>query len=80
MQFTMLMVPVYVRMLRGEIPRLFAKEEKMQLNRARVLSQGDDVTLISTGICTEEAMRATKVLRERGAGIQHLHVTTLKTV
>ena len=70
--------PVYVRMLRGEIPRLFAKEEKMQLNRARVLSQGDDVTLISTGICTEEAMRATKVLRERGAGIQHLHVTTLK--
>ncbi|MBI5082745.1 MAG: transketolase [Chloroflexi bacterium] len=37
--------PVYVRMLRGEIPRLFAKEEKMQINRARVLSQGDDVTL-----------------------------------
>lgn len=70
--------PVYVRMLRGEIPRLFAKEEKMQVNRARVLSQGDDVTLISTGICTEEAMRATKILRERGVSIQHLHVTTLK--
>ncbi|MBI5347845.1 MAG: transketolase [Chloroflexi bacterium] len=70
--------PVYVRMLRGEIPRLFAKEEKMQINRARVLSQGNDVTLISTGICTEEAMRATKVLRERGVGIQHLHLTTLK--
>ena len=70
--------PVYVRMLRGEIPRLFAKEEKMQISRARVLSQGDDVTLISTGICTEEAMRATKVLRERGVSIQHLHVTTLK--
>jgi len=70
--------PVYVRMLRGEIPRLFAKEETMQINRARALSHGDDVTLISTGICTEEAMRATKVLRERGVSIQHLHVTTLK--
>jgi transketolase len=70
--------PVYVRMLRGEIPRLFAKEDKMQINRARVLSQGDKITLISTGICTEEAMRATKVIRGRGIAVQHLHVTTLK--
>lgn len=70
--------PVYVRMLRGEIPRLFAKEEKMQLNQARMLSQGDDITLISTGICTEEAMRATQVIRARGISIQHLHITTLK--
>jgi transketolase len=50
----------------------------MQLNRARVLSTGDDITLISTGICTEEAMRATKVIRSRGISIQHLHVTTVK--
>jgi transketolase len=70
--------PVYVRMLRGEIPRLFDPSDRMQLNKARVLSRGTDVALISSGICTEEAMRATNVLRERGVSIQHLHVTTLK--
>ena len=70
--------PVYVRMLRGEIPRLFAASEPLQLGHARTLSPGTDITLFSSGICTEEAMRATSVLRERGVSIQHLHVSTLK--
>jgi transketolase len=70
--------PVYIRMLRGEIPRLFDRAQPMQLNRARVLSAGGDVTLFSSGVCTEEAMRATQVLRERGVSIHHLHISTLK--
>lgn len=70
--------PVYVRMLRGEIPRLFDKSEPMVFNRARVLSTGSDIALITSGICTEEAMRVTSVLREHGVSIQHLHVSTLK--
>jgi transketolase len=70
--------PVYVRMLRGEIPRLFDSAEPLRLGQARVLAKGDDVTLFSSGICTEEALRATAVLRDRGVSIQHLHVTTLK--
>jgi transketolase len=68
--------PVYVRMLRGEIPRLFA--DPMQFNHARVLSTGDDVTLLSAGICTEEALRAAAALRARGVTLQHLHITTHK--
>ncbi|NUM45911.1 MAG: transketolase [Anaerolineales bacterium] len=68
--------PVYVRMLRGEIPRLFA--DPMQFNHARVLSTGDDVTLLSAGICTEEALRAAAILRARGVALQHLHITTHK--
>ncbi len=70
--------PVYVRMLRGEVPRLFERGDPMRLNRARVLSRGADVAILSSSICTEEAMRATAVLRQRGVGIQHLHVSTLK--
>jgi transketolase len=70
--------PVYIRMLRGEIPRLFPAAEPLHLGRARVLSRGSDLTLLSTGICTEEALRAIYVLRERGIAIQHLHLSTLK--
>ncbi len=70
--------PIYFRMLRGEVPRLFAKNEPFQFNKARVLSEGSDITLISSGICTEEAMRATSVLKKMGVSIQHLHVSTLK--
>ncbi|HEY3363710.1 MAG TPA: transketolase C-terminal domain-containing protein [Symbiobacteriaceae bacterium] len=70
--------PVYVRMLRGELPRLFDASEPFRLNRARVLSRGSDIALLTEGICTEEAMRATRVLKQRGLSIAHLHVSTLK--
>lgn len=70
--------PVYVRMLRGEIPRLFNANELLLLGKARTLSTGSDIALFSSGICTEEAMRATSALRERGVSIQHMHVSTLK--
>lgn len=70
--------PVYIRMLRKEVPRLFPANEGIQFNRARVLSEGTDLLLLSSSICTEEAMRATSVLREKGVSIQHMHVSTLK--
>lgn len=70
--------PVYIRMLRKEVPRLFPANEPMQFNRARVLSEGNDVLILSSSICTEEAMRATAVLKERGVSVQHMHVSTLK--
>lgn len=70
--------PVYVRVLRGNIPRLFPRDEPMRLDTARVLSQGDDIALITCGIITEEAMRATRVLTRQGVSVSHLHVSTLK--
>ncbi|MEN6391007.1 MAG: transketolase C-terminal domain-containing protein [Syntrophomonas sp.] len=70
--------PVYVRMLRGEIPRLFDPSEPMTLGKARTLSQGNDLVVLSSGICTEEAMRALRVLRKQGLAVKHIHVSTLK--
>jgi transketolase len=71
--------PVYVRMLRGEMPRLFDRSEPMQLGKARVISRGGDITVLTSGIMTEEAMRALQVLRKRGGlSIQHMHISTLK--
>ena len=70
--------PVYVRMLRGEVPRLFSPAEPFALDRVRTLSRGGDITLLSAGICTEEAMRAAAVLQARGVGVTHLHVSTHK--
>jgi transketolase len=70
--------PVYIRMLRGVLPRLFPREEPMQLDRVRVLSDGSDVALFSSGIETEEGLRASAALRARGVGVRHLHVSTHK--
>lgn len=68
--------PVYVRILRGEVPRLFSTP--FEFNRLRTLSEGDDILVVSSGVCTEEAMRAAQPLKARGIGIHHLHASTLK--
>ncbi|MHB1102192.1 MAG: transketolase family protein [Devosia sp.] len=68
--------PVYVRVLRGEVPRLFST--RFEFNKLRTLSEGDDVLVVSSGVCTEEAMRAAEPLRARKIGVHHLHASTLK--
>ena len=70
--------PVYIRQLRKEVPRLFPANKPMEFNKARVLSEGSDVAIFSSSIMTEEAMRATAVLKNKGVSIQHLHISTLK--
>jgi transketolase len=70
--------PVYIRALRGEVSRIFPKDEPFAFNTARILSTGTDITLITSGIMTEEALRAIPLLQDRGVTISHLHVSTLK--
>ena len=70
--------PVYVRMLRGEIPRLFPRSGPPAPGKHRLLSAGGDVAVISSGISTEEALRGAAALRRRGVSVHHLHVSTHK--
>ena len=37
--------PAYIRMLRKEVPRLFPANEPMVFNRARTITEGDDVLI-----------------------------------
>ena len=68
--------PVYCRILRGSVPRLF--DTPLKLGDIRVLNSGTDILLITSGICTEEALRARSVLIDAGISILHLHVHTFK--
>lgn len=70
--------PVYVRMLRGEVPRLFPASEPFRPGALRILSEGGDLSLVSSGICTEEALRAVPVLARAGVAVRHIHLATHK--
>lgn len=70
--------PVYIRMLRGEVPRLFPKDAPMRVGESRVLSVGSDLTFLTAGIATEEALRARGALERAGVSISHIHVSTHK--
>ena len=68
--------PVYVRMLRGELPRIF--DTPMEFKKARKLSSGKDLVIVSAGICTEEVLRTTKILKKNGIEASIYHISTLK--
>lgn len=70
--------PVYIRMLRGEVPRLFPRDDPFRAGVSRLLSEGDDVTVITAGITTEEALRVTPLISAAGVSINHVHISTHK--
>lgn len=68
--------PVWCRVLRGSVPRLF--DTPIKVGEMRELSLGDDILVLTAGICTEEAMRARAALARAGLSIRHLHLHTIK--
>ena len=68
--------PVWCRVLRGAVPRLF--DTPLRVGEMRELAMGDDILVVTSGICTEEAMRARAALARTGPGIRHLHLHTIK--
>lgn len=70
--------PVYIRMLRGKIPRIFPINSPMKPDTPKILSKGSDILIVSSGICTEEAIKAVHILQKRVVSISHLHISTLK--
>ncbi|MEP3198097.1 MAG: transketolase C-terminal domain-containing protein [Lentilitoribacter sp.] len=68
--------PVYCRVLRGNVPRLF--DTPIEVGKMRELSLGDDILIVTSGITTEEALRAKSALEGAGISIRHLHLNTIK--
>lgn len=71
--------PVYLRALRGRVRQVFDPEGfGFEVGAARLLRDGGEVGIVSTGLGTQWALEAADVLRDRGTGVSLLHVPTLK--
>jgi transketolase len=72
--------PVYARVLRGQVERLFPADEKLQIGSSRHLSgvEPDGVLIVSAGYCTQEALAARRVLAKNDLTVGHIHVSTIK--
>ena len=70
--------PVYCRVLRGNVSRLF--KTPMKIGEIRVLNKGTDILVVTSGISTEEALRARSAIKNAGISIQHIHLHTIKPI
>ncbi len=71
--------PVYMRLLRGNVPLVLDEYDyKFELGKAKLLRNGKDVLVISSGILTMRALEVAKALDADGVDVGVLHVPTIK--
>jgi len=71
--------PVYMRLLRGKVSIVLDPADyRFELGAAKLLRNGSDVALISTGIMTGRALDAATQLAESAIHASVLHIGTLK--
>ena len=68
--------PVYMRVTQGQAPRLF--DGPPVLEEPRILSEGEDILVVSSGQCTAEVLRLADTLERARVSLAHLHCFTLK--
>ena len=71
--------PVYMRLLRGQVPLVLDEYDyTFELGRAKLLRDGSDVLIISSGIMTMRALEVAKEMAGGAADVAVLHVPTIK--
>jgi transketolase len=71
--------PVYARLLRGNVPAVLDEYDyQFELGKAKLLRDGAEVLIISSGIMTMRALETAKALEADKVGVAVLHVPTIK--
>ncbi|MBR8458459.1 transketolase family protein [Burkholderia dolosa] len=71
--------PVYARLLRGNVPVVLDEYDyTFELGNAKLLRDGNDVLLISSGIMTMRSLEVAKALEADNVDVAVLHVPTIK--
>jgi transketolase len=71
--------PVYARLLRGNVPAVLDEYDyQFELGKAKLLRDGAEVLIISSGIMTMRSLEVAKALKADNIGVGVLHVPTIK--
>jgi transketolase len=71
--------PVYMRLLRGNVPIVLDEYDyRFELGKAKLLRDGADALIISSGILTMRALEAAQQLQSDNIGVAVLHSPTIK--
>lgn len=71
--------PVYMRLLRGNVPLVLDEYDyKFELGKAKMLRDGRDVLIISSGLMTMRSLEAAASLQRDGVDVAVLHAPTIK--
>lgn len=70
--------PVYIRLGRLDVETILEEEYDFQIGLANTLKEGTDVSIVSCGLMTQEAMKAADVLAGEGISVRVINAGTIK--
>ena len=71
--------PVYMRLLRGNVPLVLDEYDyEFELGKAKLVRDGGDVLVVSSGLMTMRALETAKLLEKDRVNLAVLHVPTIK--
>lgn len=70
--------PVYIRTGRMAVEDLHTDGIDFKIGKGEILSQGNDVAIIATGICVKMAMEAAEELANQGISARVINIATIK--
>ncbi len=71
--------PTYLRLLRGNVPTVLDEYDyRFELGKAKVLRDGADVVLVSSGLMTMRALQAAEQLAAHNVDVAVVHTPTIK--
>jgi len=72
--------PVYLRVNRKQPVKIYAPGTEFTIGKGKVLRDGDDLTIVATGILVPEALEAAEALAEEGIGARVINMFTIKPI
>jgi transketolase len=72
--------PVYMRETRDEWPDIFESGCTFKIGEATEIKPGDDACIISSGVMTSEAIKASEILSEEGIDVRIVNMSTIKPI
>lgn len=72
--------PAYVRLGRSAVPQVFGEDYDFELGKGVILREGADATIIACGIMVNEAINASKLLKEEGISVRVVNMSTIKPI
>lgn len=70
--------PVYLRMARGSSPTYHKENYQFEMGKGELVQDGNDVTIVVTGLMVPIAMEAAKLLEKDGIKVQVVNIHTIK--
>jgi transketolase len=70
--------PCYVRLGRATVDTVNSEDYVFELGKGSVLRQGNDITLVATGMMVQQALQAATTLSEQGIEVSVINIHTIK--